>query len=218
MTHNEQADRVLAAQLRLDGGRRCNSDCTLCGEPIGWRSALRAAGAGVGIGSAYTRNIGWCWPCWHRIVDRPPILSEDERAEAGYITADCPGCYVDHHDREDERHLAAIWYYCGGCGHEWYPGHHAPRDWPMIISGLGTLAIIAAIVLGCVAETAAYAIDHHWSQDGIMGATLAGFPIGIAVVLALSGVFHLLNNATYAAYEYVWGPPLSWFDTRRPRA
>jgi hypothetical protein len=218
MTYSEQADRVLVAQLRLDEIRRRNSDCIICGKHIGWRSGLRAAGAAVGIGSAYTRNIGWCWPCWHRIVDRPPILSEDERAEAGYITVDCPECRADRHLPARD-YAPRTWYYCTDCRFEWTPGG-PDRDWPMIISGLATIAIIIAMVLGSMLETAAYAIGHHWSQDGIMGATLLGAPLGVAAVLVLSGVFHLLNNITYAVYEYVWGPPLSWFDTvpRRPRA
>lgn len=144
-----------------------------------------------------------------------PILTEDECADVGYVVADCPECRADAHLPQRE-HATNTWYYCRSCGWEWHEDM-PPRDWPMIISGVATLAVIIGVVLAAIAACATYAIDHHWSQDGLMGATLAGFGLGIAAVMALSGVFHLLNRITFAAYDYVWGPPLSWFEGR-PRA
>lgn len=189
--------------------------CTLCRKPVRIGSRARAALAAVGVGSAYTPSIGWCWPCWHAIIDKRPIFTEDECAEVGYVIADCPQCRADAHLPQRE-HATNTWYYCRSCGVEWHEDALA-RDWPQIIIGVATLAIIIGVVLAAITACAGYAIDHHWSQDGRMGAALAGVPLGIAVVMILSSLLHLLNRVTFAAYDYVWGPPMSSFEGR-PRA
>lgn len=117
------------------------------------------------------------------LFTRPPrpMLTEDERSENGYITCDCPPCYETHTGHDDDRDLGLAYYYCGGCGDEWYPDHRWPHQWPPldVIIGLLMIAWFAALLLGVMLATSWFLRYHwHWTRDD---ASAAGLYIGIPV-------------------------------------
>lgn len=141
------------------------------------------------------------------------ILTEDERAEIGYVTRDCPTCFVDHHDREDDRNIGLNWYYCGGCGTEWCEDLRKTRGWRRIdvAISLAWVVLLAAGLLATMVATAWVArYQWHWSHDSASFASFwLGAPTWLVVVTATTTLARWIANAIYAGIDYLWGEPLS---------
>jgi len=150
------------------------------------------------------------------------IMPEDERTELGYITRDCHDCYITTHGKDD-RNLGTNWYYCGSCGTEWCEDPREARDWPLT-DIIINLAFVMFLGVGLVATmvTTAWVARHVWhvNRDGLAAASLLGIPAWIIAVTAATTLARWATYAIQAGIDYVWGPPLAWFDTvpRRPRA
>lgn len=157
----------------------------------------------------------------------PEPLTEAECAENGYIVRDCPDCWLngpDDHGDYDIRDHGVAYYYCPNCHHEWWPDGKSPYLWSPVDVVIN-LAFVAFLAVGLVATmvTTAWVARYtwHWSRDdAVMAPLWLGAPAWLACVVIGTTLARWVINAGRAVIDYLWGPPLCWFDIvpRRPRA
>ena len=147
----------------------------------------------------------------------PHPMTETECAEVGYLVRACDLCQIDAGlPTRDCGH--DTWYYCPVCHTQWIVDDG--REWGTILAGLVFLAYFVAITLCGMLGVALLARDVWHLDHGAFAVVtvLGGMSLGLVASILITSIINGLHRLSLDAFDYVWGPPLAWFETRGWRA